>query len=79
MFFDDLTKTAAGAGYSLRPLASGPDDRVHFIQAAGFDVIPAPSADFPNHFRLIHPNGAAGFSDANLQELSKFFTNTAVP
>jgi len=38
-----------------------------------------PTATFPNHFRLIHPNGVAGFSDANLQELSKYFANTVVP
>ena len=49
------------------------------IQAAGFDVMPNPTADFPNHFRLIHRDGISGFSDANLQELSKIFANTAVP
>ena len=25
------------------------------IRAAGFDVLPDPTANFPNHFRLIHP------------------------
>jgi hypothetical protein len=49
------------------------------IRAAGFDVLPVPTGDFPNHLRLIHPDGVAGFSDANLQELSKFFVDTAVP
>ena len=36
------------------------------IRAAGFDVWPDPSTKFPNHARIVHPNGIAGFSDANL-------------
>src|SRR5581483_9730866 len=31
------------------------------IRAAGFDVLPDPSTKFPNHARVIHPDGAAGF------------------
>jgi RHS repeat-associated protein len=49
------------------------------IRLAGFDVMPNPTTFFPNHFRLIHPEGAAGFSDANLQGLSNLFMNTEVP
>lgn len=46
------------------------------IRAAGFDVIPAASAALPNHHRIIHPNGAAGFSDENLARLAEAFENT---
>lgn len=48
---------------------------VEKIRAAGFDVIPDPSRKLPNHHRLIHPDGAAGFSDENLQKLSEAFTD----
>lgn len=47
------------------------------IRAAGFDVVPVPTNNFPNHGRIIHPTeGAAGFTPANLQRLSQVFTNT---
>ena len=47
------------------------------IRKAGFDVIPAPTKNFPNHGRIIHPTqGAAGFTPENLQKLSPVFTNT---
>jgi hypothetical protein len=46
------------------------------VRQAGFDVIPDPSRHLPNHARLIHPAGAAGFSDANLAALAKVFTET---
>ena len=45
------------------------------IRDAGFDVIEDPTSNFPNHGRLIHPTqGAAGFNDANLKQLSQAFT-----
>ena len=47
------------------------------IRSAGFDVIPNPTDKFPNHFRLIHPDGAAGFTPQNLEKLSKAFKNTS--
>lgn len=47
------------------------------IRAAGFDVIPDPSKKLPNHQCLIHPDGAAGFSDENLKRLSEAFTDSA--
>src|SRR5580698_3023452 len=32
------------------------------IQSLGFDVVPAPTSNFPNHGRIIHPTeGVAGF------------------
>jgi hypothetical protein len=46
------------------------------VRQAGFDVFPDPTARFPNHGRLIHPNGAAGFDDANLSLLSQAFHDT---
>jgi hypothetical protein len=47
------------------------------IRAAGFDVIPVPTSNFPNHGRIIHPtDGAAGFTPENLERLSQVFTNT---
>jgi len=46
------------------------------IRAAGFDVVPTPSAALPNHHRIIHPEGVAGFNDANLARLAEAFVNT---
>jgi hypothetical protein len=46
------------------------------IRSVGFDIIPNPSRKLPNHHRIMHPAGAAGFSDANLARLAKVFTNT---
>jgi hypothetical protein len=47
------------------------------IRAAGFDVVPVPTSNFPNHGRIVHPTeGAAGFTPQNLQRLSQVFTNT---
>ncbi|MFN8494792.1 MAG: hypothetical protein U0350_44730 [Caldilineaceae bacterium] len=34
------------------------------------------SARFPNHARLIHPDGVAGFNDSNLAKLAQAFENT---
>ncbi len=46
------------------------------IRGAGFDVIEDPTSNFPNHGRLVHPaNGAAGFSDENLERLSQAFAD----
>ncbi len=46
------------------------------IRKAGFDLIHVPSQVFPNHYRIIHPDGVAGFSDANLAKLAQVFSNT---
>jgi anthranilate phosphoribosyltransferase len=45
------------------------------IRSAGFDVIMDATKRFPQHARLIHPDGVAGFSLENLNRLSKCFTN----
>ena len=47
------------------------------IRSAGFDVIPNPTKRLPNHYRLIHPDGVAGFNDENLGRLSAVFTETS--
>ena len=49
---------------------------VEGIRSVGFDIIPMPSASLPNHYRMIHPDGVAGFNDANLGRLSEIFHNT---
>ena len=46
------------------------------IRSVGFDIIPTPSAALPNHHRIIHPEGAASFNDANLAKLAEVFVNT---
>jgi len=43
------------------------------IRAAGFEVIPDSTKKFPNHARVIHPQGLAGFTDERLEKLSKAF------
>lgn len=47
------------------------------IRGAGFDVIPNPTKKLPNHYRLIHPDGVAGFDGENLTKLSAVFTDTS--
>jgi hypothetical protein len=46
------------------------------ISQAGFEVMLDATLRFPNHGRLIHPNGEAGFNDANLAVLSQVFQDT---
>jgi len=50
---------------------------VETIRAAGFEIIADPTTRFPNHARLIHPNGFAGFTDANLERLTQAFEDIA--
>ncbi len=45
------------------------------IRAAGFDVIMNPTPRFPQHARLIHPDGVAGFTPENLERLAVCFQN----
>ena len=47
------------------------------IRAAGFDVIHDPTGNFPNHARIIHPDGAAGFTPENLAKLSNSLNNSS--
>jgi hypothetical protein len=46
------------------------------IRSAGFDILRAPSNALPNHYRIIHPAGVAGFNDGNLARLAQIFVNT---
>jgi hypothetical protein len=46
------------------------------IRAAGFDVIEWPTPKLPNHARITHPDGTAGFTDANLAVLAAAFHTT---
>jgi hypothetical protein len=50
---------------------------VEKIRSVGFDIIPNPTKRLPNHYRLIHPDGVAGFNDENLARLSAVFTETS--
>ena len=46
------------------------------IREAGFNVVPDPTTRFPNHARLIHPQGVAGFTNEHLVTLAATFRNT---
>jgi hypothetical protein len=46
------------------------------IRGAGFDLIHAPSQALTNHYRIIHPQGVAGFTDENLAKLTSAFVDT---
>jgi hypothetical protein len=46
------------------------------LREAGFEIMPDPTTRFPNHARLIHPRGVAGFTDENLARLAATFRNT---
>ena len=48
------------------------------IRSAGFEVIAKPTRKLPNHHRIIHPEGAAGFNEDNLKKLSEVFKDTLV-
>jgi hypothetical protein len=43
------------------------------IRTMGFDVIMDPTPRFRQHARLIHPQGADGFTEENLQRLAQCF------
>ncbi len=52
---------------------------IALVEAAGFRVVPDPSLKFPNHARLSHAAGVAGFTEENLQALSRVFVDTETP
>lgn len=45
------------------------------VEAAGFKLMPNRTLKFPNHYRIIHPEGAAGFNEQNLRDLSGAFND----
>lgn len=49
------------------------------IREAGFEILADPSHKFPNHARITHPNGVAGFCEENLERLSRVFQNVPTP
>ena len=46
------------------------------IREAGFDIVPDPTTRFPNHARLMHAQGVAGFTDEHLVTLAATFHDT---
>lgn len=64
---------AAGLHEAAKTVGTTSDD---LIRSAGFDVIANPTKKLPNHHRITHPEGAAGFTDENLARLAQVFTNT---
>jgi hypothetical protein len=50
---------------------------VRQIREAGFDAIMNPTPRFPQHARLIHPDGIGGFNRDNLEQLAQSFENHA--
>lgn len=46
------------------------------LRQAGFEVLPDPTDRFPNHARLVHPDGINGFTDANLELLARTIQET---
>lgn len=46
------------------------------IREAGFEIVPDPTTRFPNHARLIHPDGVVGFTDKNVETLAATFQET---
>lgn len=66
---DQMRTTFPGRRWRARSATVG-SAVVAAIRSAGFDVIAAASTKLPNHGRIVHPAGIAGFTDANLAALS---------
>ena len=64
---------AKGLHEQAKTIGSTTEEAIHKV---GFELIPTPSTALPNHHRLIHPEGVAGFDDANLARLAEVFENT---
>ncbi|MBI1916949.1 MAG: hypothetical protein HYS12_19750 [Planctomycetes bacterium] len=64
---------AAGLHEAAKTVGSTSEE---LIRSAGFDIIPNSTKRLPNHYRIIHPDGVAGFTDENLEKLAQVFTNT---
>ncbi len=64
---------AKGLGKAAETIGSTTED---LIRSAGFDIIAVPSTALPNHYRINHPDGVAGFTDENLARLALVFVNT---
>jgi hypothetical protein len=64
---------AAGLHEAAKTVGSTTEEA---IRSVGFDIIANPTRKLPNHYRIIHPEGVAGFSDESLADLASVFTNT---
>lgn len=64
---------AAGLHEAAKTVGSTSED---LIRSTGFEILANPSKKLPNHHRIIHPQGAAGFTDENLARLEQVFTNS---
>ena len=74
----DWRRVFTKPGPSAKASAVGTAD-IDAVRQLGFDVIPLPTPNFPNHGRLIHPaDGEAGFNQENLDSLAQEFTDTTV-
>jgi hypothetical protein len=47
------------------------------VRQVGFEIVPDPTSRFPNHARIVHPEGALGFTDAHLEVLAQAFQDTS--
>ena len=65
---------AAGLHQAAKTIGTTSEE---LIRSAGFDIIAKPTKKLPNHHRIIHPDGVAGFTDENLARLEQVFTNTS--
>ena len=64
---------AAGLHKAAKTVGSTTEEA---IRSVGFESIASPTRKLPNHYRIIRPEGVAGFSDENLANLASVFTNT---
>ena len=46
------------------------------LRSPGCDIFCDATKKLPTHHRIIHPDGAAGFNEANLTKLAEVFVNT---
>ena len=72
--YGEAFPAATALHHAAQVIASTAVDK---IRQAGFDVLPNPTKTLPQHYRLIHPEGVAGFTDANLLRLSAVFIETS--
>lgn len=72
----DTMRTVFGSRKWMRLASEVGTATVAAIRAVGFDVIVTPTPNLPTHGRVVHPAGAAGFTDANLALLAGVFLLT---
>jgi len=70
----EASPVATALHHAAQVIASTTMDK---IRQAGFDVFPNLIKKLPQHYRLIHLEDVAGFTDANLLRLSAVFIETS--